>query len=48
MLTKILSVFSEPKITPIVLKRKSAIPVVILRESSLRTERALPTFGRLA
>lgn len=48
MLSKIIAVFSRPKIAPIVVKRKSSIPVVILRESSLRTERMRPVYGRLA
>jgi len=48
MLERIIAVFSRPKITPIVVKRRSRIPVVILRESSIRTERAIPVFGRMA
>jgi hypothetical protein len=48
MLQRIIAVFSEPKITPIVLKRPSKYPVVILRESSLRTEGMRPVYGRLA
>jgi hypothetical protein len=47
MLQRIIAVFSAPKITPIVLKRKSAIPVVILRESAIRTERMRPVYGRM-
>jgi hypothetical protein len=48
MLKRIIAVFSQPKITPILLKRPSKYPVVILRQSSMRTERAAMVFGRLA
>ena len=49
MLQRILAVFhSEPKITPLVLKRPSKIPVVTLRESATRTERAAMVYGRMA
>ena len=49
-LERIFALFSEPKpkITPILLKRKSNAPVVVLRESAVRTERAIPVFGRMA
>jgi hypothetical protein len=48
MLERIIAVFSRPKITPILLQRKPQFPVVILRESSLRTERMRLVYGRLA
>jgi hypothetical protein len=48
MLQRIIAVFSQPQITPIVLKRQSKYPVVILRESAIRTERAAQVFGRMA
>ena len=50
MLNRILAVFSRPKakLTPIVLKRPSKYPVVILRQSSMRTERSAMVFGRMA
>jgi hypothetical protein len=48
MLERIIAVFTRPKVTPIVLKRRSQIPVVALRESSIRTERMRPVYGRLA
>lgn len=48
MLKRIIEHFQEPKLTPITLTRKSAIPVVILRNSSIQSERAVSTFGRMA
>jgi len=48
MLKKILASFSEPKITPIVLTRKSTILVVVLRDSAMRSDRVRPVYGRLA
>jgi hypothetical protein len=48
MLNRILAVFSVPKITPILLKRPSKFRVVILRDSSLRTEAMRPVYGRMA
>lgn len=50
MLNRIIAAFSRPKITPILLKRPthSKYPVVILCQSSMRTERSAMVFGRLA
>ena len=48
MLNKIVSLFQHEQIKPIVLTRKSSIPVVILRDSSIRTERAVRVYGRMA
>jgi hypothetical protein len=48
MLQGIIAVFSQSKITPIVLKRPSKYPVVILRESAIRTERNVMVYGRMA
>jgi hypothetical protein len=48
MLQRIIAVLSQPQITPIVLKRPSKYPIVILRESAIRTERVAVVLGRLA
>jgi hypothetical protein len=48
MLNKIVSLFQREQIKPITLQRSSRIPVVILRDSSIRTERAVRVYGRMA
>ena len=48
MLQRIIAVFSQPKITPIVLQRPSRIPVVFVCNSAFRVEQVKPVFGRLA
>jgi len=48
MLNKILSLFQQDQIKPLVLSRKSAIPIVILRDSAMRSDRVQPVYGRLA
>jgi hypothetical protein len=48
MLNRIIAAFTRPRITPITLKRKSRIPVVMLRQSCLKTTQSRPVFGRMA